>query len=129
MDRAGTMGGDRGAERPAISAESMSTGGRYLVLALTLLASALTIATIVAVFVSPAGLFDLGTPGVFAIGVLLALIWLLQLVFGALLENDRSLPADRHRVWMAAFVLTGPVGMIFYWFLHVRRAPHEEPHA
>ena len=126
MAGTGTM--DRGHvadERPELSAETMSPAVRYGLLALTLVAAALTLVTMIAVFVSPAGVYDLGTWGVALIGTLVVLIWVLLIVFGALLENNRRLESARHRGWVVAFALTGPFGLLFYWFMHVWRAPYE----
>ena len=111
--------------RPVLRAETLTPAARYLLLALTLTGAALTAATIIAVAITPHGVFELGTWGVAMIGVLLMLIWLLQLVFGALLENNRALETTSHRAWIFAFVVTGPFGLLAYWLAHVWRAPYE----
>lgn len=113
--------------RPELSAESLSTATRLSLLALTLLGLALMVTTMVAVFVWREGVFHFGAPGVLMVGGLFAVIWLLQLLFGALLENNDALDRAAHRTWMAVFVLTGPFGLLLYWWLHVWPAPHE-PH-
>lgn len=114
--------------RPEFTAESLSRGMRIALLVGALLGAALMVTTMIAVFVWPEGILHLGGVGALAVGGLVILIWMLQLLFGALLENNAALGREAHRAWFLAFVLTGPVGLFFYWWIHVWPAPYQ-PHA
>jgi hypothetical protein len=118
--------------RPELSAESISRGIRLALLVLTFAGAALTVLTMIAVFIRPAGVLDAGAPGAAVIGGIVILVWFLQLTFGALLENNRAVRGSAHAMWIAAFALTGPLGLLLYWFLHVwpaRYEPHHEGEA
>lgn len=106
-------------ERPIFSAEALAPSTRVVLLVLTLIASALAILTVAMGIVFSDGMLHLGTLGALFLGPLVMLIGLLELSFGALLENNRALGAAAHRVWFASFVLTGPVAFLLYWHLHV----------
>lgn len=116
--------------RPELSAESLSTGQRLGLLVLTLLGGATTLLTVVVAVFSPTGALGFfGTPWVAVVGGTVILVWMLLLIFGALLENNRALGAAAHRGWIVAFTLTGPLALLFYWWLHVwpsRHVPHAE---
>ncbi len=118
--------------RPEFTAESLSPRMRALLFVMTVIDVILVMAVAVAVLVWPRGLFDAGAAGAVAIGATVTLAWSLQLVFGALLENNRAVRRAAHTAWTAAFVLAGPVAMLFYWAIHVRSAlylPHREGEA
>lgn len=111
--------------RPVLSAQTTSPRMRAGLLALTLLAGALTVVTLVAAISLPSGVLSLGTPGVGMVGLMVVLIAMLLIVFGALLENNRALDLASHRLWIVAFVVAGPFALLAYWVLHVWRAPYE----
>ncbi len=98
---------------------------RVGLLIMTLLGGALTLVTIATAFAWPEGVFRLGTLGAAIVAGVIALVFLLQLVFGALLENNAGVERASRVAWVLAFVLTGPFGILLYWFVHVWRAPHE----
>lgn len=112
-------------DRPVLRIESMGKPARLALLLLTLLGAALTLATIVAAITVPEGVFALGTGGALIVGGALMLIWLLQILFGALLANQPGIGARAYRTWIAAFILMGPFGLALYWFIHIWRAPYE----
>lgn len=113
--------------RPEFSAESLSTQGRIALLLLTLLGTALTATTIVTAIAWREGIFRLGIWGAAIVGGVFTVVWLLQALFGALLENNRALGRGAHVTWIVAFMFTGPLGLLLYWMLHVwpaARKPH-----
>jgi hypothetical protein len=114
--------------RPELRAETLSMAMRVSLLVMTLLGGALTLVTIVTAFAWPEGVFRLGGLGAAVVGSVLALVLLLQLVFGALLENNDEIERPSRIVWIMAFVLTGPFGILLYWFVHVWRAPRKQRH-
>lgn len=114
--------------RPEFSAESLSTQARIALLLLTLLGAALTATTIIAAIAWHEGVFRLGIWGAAIVGGVFTVVWLLQALFGALLENNRALGRGAHVAWIAAFMFTGPFGLLLYWMLHVWPAGRKSRH-
>jgi hypothetical protein len=108
--------------RPEMSAESMSPRMRLGLALLVLVASCASGLIAVAATAWPDGILHLGTIAVAGFAALVGLIWMLLLVFGALIENNRALGQRAHGGWLAVIALTGPLGMLAYWAMHVRPA-------
>jgi hypothetical protein len=115
------------APRPLFSAESMSPAARLGLLLFELSGLGLVVAFAAAAVVWPEGLLHFGTLGVVLFGVMLANVWAVHVIFGALLANDRTLGRSTHARWLLAMTLTGPVAILAYWVLHVWSAPHGSP--
>lgn len=55
-------------------------------------------------------------------GVVLVMAMLI-FFFAAYVFNDRRISIRAKRLWLAGFILGGPIVIPLYWYLHVLRAP------
>jgi adenosylmethionine-8-amino-7-oxononanoate aminotransferase len=97
---------------------------RLAIAGLTLAATVVTASVVASSMVWAEGFMHFGSFAAPAFATLVGIVWMLCLVFGALLENNRALGRRAHRSWFAALVLTGPLAMLLYWALHVWPAPY-----
>lgn len=108
--------------RPA----TMGRGTRILLGGLAFL----PIAIAVVVLSTLAGAPDVETiPGVGAVlygGMLL--MFLLVIFFGAFVMNNRRIGGSSKALWVAGFLLAGPIIIPLYWYVHVLHAPHRGYH-
>lgn len=54
---------------------------------------------------------------------------LLIFFFAAFVFNDRRIPIRAKRLWLAGFILGGPIVIPLYWYLHVLHAPRHSASA
>ena len=112
--------------RPDFCAETLSPGTRIGLLAATCFMVGLLSAVLISSAVWPEGVLALsGLMAAESVGILLALGFLLFVVFGALAGNNPRLGKVERGFWYVAFGLVAPIAFPAYWFVHVQPVPYQ----
>lgn len=106
--------------RPDFTAQALSPAFRIGVLFAVLTIDFALIAAVLAMALSPDGIFAFGEfAAVMYVGSLIALTFFAFLVFGAFLGNNPAVGPVERWVWYALFISAGPLALPVYWWVHV----------
>ncbi|HEX6245389.1 MAG TPA: hypothetical protein VFZ61_30915 [Polyangiales bacterium] len=113
--------------RPDFVAEALSPPIRVGLLAFQLFTEALLFLVVGAMGVWPeSGLLQVNEFfGVMTIGMWIGTTFVVFLVYGALLGNNRHIDKAERIWWYTLFALAGPISLPAYWFKHVWPARYE----
>ncbi len=110
--------------RHELAAESLSDAARMALAAASVVSLAMAGGMLSAAFMWSDGAFHLGWLGTVFFATWLGLTWLLVFVHAALLQSNCVISRRARGVWLASFVLTGPVAFLAYWQMHVWPSSH-----